>query len=238
MKNCVIITSISIVLINPVAIPLLAKPLDLNGNGTADLVFISENKDETTSTGKLNWTAFDLATETEIPLGQFGQAGMIASMGFWTSRKEPQRLVVEQTILGEVNLVVDSSNDYFPLDPVHNEPLRLLLGRDLDGSGLADAITIIPRRRRLFWRVNFDPFGELTKRVVRFGAPNALPFTFRRRGSRDDLAFISRFKRRRARIDSRPINQRRNRSFRLPKSVSIDTQTLPIYWRMKRDERG
>ena len=202
--------------------PISAEVPDFNDNGTADLVFTSE-----TSDGSLNWTAFDVSSGEKILLGEFGEIGNITNIGFWTGNSVPDRLVARVSSSGVVDLYLDTIEQHISLAPPRTNNAILLLGHDIDDSGLADAAVVVQRGKKFSWRLALDPFGELSERRVVFGKSNGVPFLYTGRGNKKYLGTIHHFEKRASKVVSRQARARRQRRIRL-RGITSEFSDRPL----------
>lgn len=159
---------------------------DLNGNKVPDFFLTQIEPDS-----RIRWIAQDLKNLETEDLGIFGQAGYQLNMSAWRTINLPSRSYVLRDQFNQFMLFVEGISDPVAIGQSKGVG-SVFLGRDLDSSGLSDAVVIYSNRERLWaWIISFDPLGRAasSKRIL-FGSKNDIPFLFRNRGKNDSLAVL------------------------------------------------
>ncbi len=219
-------TFILFLLCSPLFSLSLRAQVDLNKDGSQELILVSSNEE-----GQLNWFGFNSELSKQLELGTFGERGNQVHIGNWLNSADLSRVLVSEEPFGGLTLRSElSAFDPFPLG-FYSAETEVILGRDIDSSQIADVVTVTKFKRRWDWRVSIDPLSrEFKKRRVRFGSIRGVPFVFRRRGKSDSLAvMIVRGEKRPARIIHVSIRGRQKRITRI--KGATPELTRPIVYR-------
>jgi hypothetical protein len=164
-----------------------ATPHDNGGTNPGNLVFVRSNDD-----GGLEWFSQDLDDFLVTDMGSFGQNGWEALMAPWQTPGQYSKTTLRKTGLGQYVLAISDLPEELSLGQWSGRAI-LNVGRDINGNGTADALMVVPREKKLSWRLISDPFtSQRSFQRILFGRSSDIPFLFRIRGNRDSLAIIRR----------------------------------------------
>lgn len=192
---------------------LLAAPLsyaqyDLNGNDTIDLPLTLVDGDQ------LRWFGQDLTTDEVFQLGLFGHPAYQVNIGYWSEHRKITRVYVSKNEFGGFELYSEDKVSGYQLGQSQDDAV-VILGRDIDSSGLLDAALINGERSKWAWKLSFNPLaGHSSKRRILYGKKRFIPFLFRARGQFDSLGLLQ-VRGKRSKIIYRPLKGRRKRRVRL-----------------------
>ena len=192
---------------------------DFDKDGLQEVVVTQVEADK-----QLRWLANELQSNEVIDLGLFGQEGLQTNVGYWKEPGVPTRALVRQDDNAQFQLIVE---DYATNVTLGASKARsyVLLGRDINDTGTADAVLIDGERKLWSWKFLFDPFskeGTNYKRSL-FGRLNGSPFLFKGRGRYDSLAVLEGSGKRSSTIRYRGLNNKKLiRTIRLKKAITAE----------------
>ena len=205
--------------------------IDLNGNGTIDLPLTLVDNNQ------LRWFGQDLTTDEIFQLGLFGHPSYQVHVGHWVNQNSATRVYVRKNAFGHFELFSDNSEFGYQLG-TSNSDATVILGRDIDSSGLQDAVLVSSDRRKWTWQFSFDPLsGSATKKGILYGSIRHIPFLFRARGQSDSLGLLK-VRGKRAKISYRQLEGRLKRQVRFRGFTPPKEQPLLIRGSNGRDHLG
>ena len=141
---------------------------------------------------------------------------------------EKQRALAYRDELNQFRLLIDDGESSFFLGNAQ-AAATLILGKDFDNSGFADAVLILNRRKRWQWRLALNPFADNgTRREVIFFAPSSsTPFILQNRGKEASLGSLVRRKDR-THIRFRTVRRPRIKRTRIKDLPSQPTSLLTV----------
>jgi surface protein len=214
-----------------VIVPQSYAQYDLNGNGTIDLPMTLVDGEQ------LRWFGQDLTTDEVFQMGLFGHPSYQVSIGQWISTDTINRVYVSKNKFGDFNLFNDADDVSYILGQSH-ENATVILGRDIDSSGILDAALVNGERSKWAWKLSFDPLsGKSKKRRILYGSKRYIPFLFRARGRVDSLGILQ-VRGKRSKIQYRSLRGRRKRRIRLRGFVPPKEQPVLIRGANGRDNFG
>lgn len=162
-----------------------AAPTDINSDGRSE-VFLAQSSTEST----LQFSAYDIITNTTTSIGSLGTLGDHIALGSWTQPGRPQIAVVSKgtdiltwKLLSPESQAVEASFGS-PSD-------TFMSGADLDGDGLLDAVSTSTNSRKRKWNISTSLFNaNRSDTSISFGFSNEIPFYIHSQG-KDLLALLS-----------------------------------------------
>lgn len=200
---------------------------DLNGNGSPEFILTKSEGD------RLLWYGQDLASNELTSLGAFGSPNYQVNFGFWRDTAALSRVYVVKNRFGQFELWGDAEDRAYVLGN-SNDDAFVVLGRDLDSSGINDVALINGQREKWAWKLSFDPLSNQSsgKRIL-YGLKRHRPLVFRHRGKSDSLGVrIQRGER--SQIQFRSLSGRRKRRIRFKGFTPPPNATLQTI----RNKRG
>lgn len=164
---------------------------DINADNIPEILFNTPG-DEGES---LSWYGLDLLTEQVIPLGTFAPNNSQVVYGHWRSVSDVSRVSVAKDSRGFFTLVHDSGSQPSVPFGLMVDKAQVLLGRDVDLSGMSDAVLMGGSRKKWSWRFVLDPFttGSPSFQRILFGPRRGQPFLLKWHGSREYLTVLESF---------------------------------------------
>jgi len=125
---------------------------DIDGNGTPDLLFVQPLSD-----GRIEWISQDLIDGRTTNFGVFGQAGWDLFLAPWKDHRIAIRTTLRHTEQDQFLLGIPGEQEKISLGIW---PGRVVVnaGHDSNNNGIADALLVVERGKKLSWRFLFDPF--------------------------------------------------------------------------------
>jgi hypothetical protein len=233
ISRSLILTVFALLAVGLFALPQARAQYDFTGNGLPDIVLTQAEAD-----GSLRWVAQDFEDLATKDLGIFGRSGYQTNIGEWTAQGVPSRAYVTRDRKGYFYVSVEGVEESIPLGASY-ENATVILGRDSNGNGTADATLVLPRGTIWSWRFTFDPFkgerGASFERIL-FGEKHFIPFLFRPRGKFDSLAIlVTRNQGQHGKVVYRSLGSKRLRYIRLKNFVLTNERPLVIKGRQGRD---
>jgi hypothetical protein len=179
--------------------------VDFDKDGLLELVVTRIESDK-----RLRWFAQELQSDEVNDLGLFGQDGVQTSLGYWKEYGLPTRAVVGKGKNTQLDLSVEGQGTDVTIG-AFKEKAFVILGRDINGSGTADALLMDRLRRVWAWKFTFDPFSQSGPNFKRslFGERSAVPFLFKGRSRYEYLAILRSRGGRSATVQYRNLNNKK-----------------------------
>jgi hypothetical protein len=149
---------------------------DFDRDGLQEVVVTQVEADK-----QLRWFANEVQSNEMIDLGLFGQEGLQTNVGYWKEPGVPTRALIRKDDKAQFQLIVEDYPTNVTLGASKARSF-VLLGRDINDNGTADAVLIDGERKLWAWKFTFDPFSKDGKNYKRtlFGRLNGLPFLFKK----------------------------------------------------------